>query len=133
MIGRRTVFAGLGLLLAAAAVTTAQSKPAPPASLTGKWIMTLEMSQGAATPALALDQKGEKLTGTYTGRYGAFQVNGTVKARAVTFFFTMHPDGGEPIRMTFTGEIAGDWQTMKGTAALGELGEAAWSAKRDEK
>ncbi len=129
---RRTLSLVASGFLAAAVLTAAQAKPAPPPSLTGKWIMNLEMSQGAATPALALDQKGEKLTGTYTGRYGAFQVNGTVKDRAVSFFFTMEPDGGDPIRMTFTGEIAAHWQAMKGTATLGELGDASWSAKRDK-
>jgi hypothetical protein len=114
-------------------VAAAQSKTSPPPALTGKWIMTLEMSQGTATPALALEQKGEKLTGTYTGRYGSYDVQGTVKERAVTFFFTMQPDGGEAIRLTFTGEVAADAQSMKGTATMGELGEATWTAARDKK
>ena len=53
-------------------------KPQPPAEarsardVTGKWTMALEMSQGTATPTLELKQDGEKLTGTYTGRYGEF-------------------------------------------------------------
>jgi len=122
-------------IVAAGAAAAAQSqppaKPAPPPNLTGKWIMALEMSQGTATPTLELKQEGEKLTGTYTGRYGAFAVQGAVKARAVEFFFTMSAEGTE-VRMTFKGEVAADAQTMKGQATLGELGDAAWSAKREK-
>ena len=122
-------------IVAAGAVAAAQSqppaKPAPPANIAGKWTMALEMSQGTATPSLEFKQDGEKITGTYTGRYGAFAVQGTVKARAVEFFFTMSAEGTE-VRMTFKGEVAADSQTMKGQATLGELGEAAWSAKREK-
>jgi hypothetical protein len=34
--------------------------------------------------------------------------------------------------MSFTGEIAQDGQTMKGTAVLGEMGDATWTAKREK-
>ena len=34
--------------------------------------------------------------------------------------------------MTDTGEVAADSLSMKGTALLGELGEAAWSAKKQQ-
>ena len=122
-------------IVAAGAVVAAQSpppaKPTPPANVAGKWTLALEMSQGTATPSLELKQDGEKLTGTYTGRYGAFAVQGTVKARGVEFFFTMSAEGTE-VRMTFKGEVAADAQTMKGQATLGELGDAAWSAKREK-
>ena len=93
--------------------------------------MTLDMSMGQATTALVLKQEADKLTGTYTGRYGTYQLKGTVKAREVAFGFQMDADG-TPVDMSFTGEIAADGQTMKGKAMLGELGEAGWSAKRDK-
>jgi hypothetical protein len=32
--------------------------------------------------------------------------------------------------MTFAGEVSADAQSMKGTATLGEMGEATWSAKK---
>ena len=102
------------------------------ASLTGPWVLSLQMSQGAATPALELKQDGTTLTGTYTGRYGAFPLQGTVKGRTVEFGFSMSADG-TPVQMGFKGEVAADGQTMKGTASLGELGEAAWSATRQKR
>ena len=76
-----------------------------------------------------LKQDGEKITGTYTGRYGSFELKGTLKGRALEFTFTMNAEG-TPTPMTFTGEVAADGQTMKGKATLGEMGEATWTAER---
>jgi hypothetical protein len=129
---KRTLLSVALILGVATSLAATQSqRPAPPPNLTGKWVLSLEMSQGTATPALELKQDGEKLTGRYIGRYGAFDLTGTLKARAIQFGFTMQADG-EPVRMTFTGEVAADAQSMKGRATLGELGDAAWTARRDK-
>jgi hypothetical protein len=114
-----------------------QSKPEqkpndkPAVNVAGNWAMTLEMSMGTGTPALVLKQDAEKITGSYTGRYGTFALEGTIKERTIIFSFTMAAEG-ESVVMTFTGEVAADAQTMKGKAALGDMGEATWSAKRDK-
>ncbi len=100
-------------------------------SVTGKWTMTLDMSMGVANPTLELKQNSEKITGTYTGRYGTFPLEGKLKDRAIQFAFTMVAEG-ESVTMEFTGEVAPDGQTMKGTATLGEMGDATWSAKKDK-
>ena len=98
--------------------------------VTGKWTMTMEMSMGTATPALDLKQDGETISGTYTGRYGTYELHGTLKDRAIRFSFVMG-SADQSVTMSFAGEVAADGETMKGTADLGEMGEAAWSAKRD--
>jgi hypothetical protein len=114
-----------------------QSKPEqkpndkPVLNVAGNWSMTLEMSMGTGTPTLVLKQDAEKITGSYTGRYGTFALEGTIKERTIIFSFTMAAEG-ESVLMTFTGEVAADAQTMKGKAALGDMGEATWSAKRDK-
>ena len=109
-----------------------QQKPEKAAvNVAGKWTMTLEMSMGTATPSLDLKQDGTKVTGTYTGRYGTFPLEGTLKDRAIQFSFEMGAEG-ETITMSFAGEVAADAQTMKGTASLGEMGDATWSAKREK-
>jgi ABC-type transport system substrate-binding protein len=100
---------------------------APAASLTGPWTMTLDMQMGTATPALDLTQQGEKITGTYEGRYGKSQLTGTLKGRALEFSFTMNAEGTEVV-MTFRGQVAGDFKSIKGDADLGGMGEASWSA-----
>jgi hypothetical protein len=100
-------------------------------NVAGKWTMTLEMSMGTATPALELKQDGDKITGTYTGRYGTSALEGKLKESNIEFATTISAEG-QPVTLTFTGEVAPDGQTMKGTASLGELGDATWSAKRDK-
>ena len=116
------------LALSLFAPLQAQSKPAAP-SLTGKWTMAIEIQGTTATPSLELVQDGEKITGTYAGRYGKFQVAGTLKGRALVFTFTMNAEGTD-VLMTFKGEVAADFQSMKGDADMAGAGEAAWSAKR---
>lgn len=122
----------LVLLLALVAPMQAQSKPAPQPTLTGNWTMAIEIQGTTATPALELIQDGEKITGVYTGRYGKFQVAGTLKGRALQFAFTMNAEGTD-VLMTFKGEVALDFQSMKGEADMAGAGEASWSAKRQPK
>jgi hypothetical protein len=100
-------------------------------NVAGKWTMTMEMSMGTATPSLELKQDGTKITGNYTGRYGTFPLEGTLKERAIQFSFQMGAEG-ETVTMSFAGEVAADGQTMKGTASLGEMGDATWSAKKEK-
>jgi hypothetical protein len=108
-----------------------QSKPETAASVAGKWAMVLEMSMGTGTPTLDLKQEGEKITGTYTGRYGTFPLRGTIKGRAIEFEVALVAEG-RSFTMNFAGEVAEDGKTMKGTASLGELGGATWSAKKQD-
>ena len=129
------VILGVVLAVGAAAVAAPQDRPAQakpektaPPNVAGKWIMTMEMSMGTASPVLELVQDGEKIAGMYTGRYGASSLQGTLKGRAIQFSFTMGADS--PQVMSFAGEVAADAQSMKGTASLGEMGDATWSAKR---
>ncbi len=108
-----------------------QSKPQKQSepNVAGKWAMTLEMSQGTASPALDLKQDGTKITGSYSGRYGTFPLEGIIKGRTIQFSFAMGTEG-QPQTMSFAGEVSADAQAMKGTASLGEMGEATWTAKR---
>lgn len=105
-------------------------KPAPKAAeVAGKWTMSLEMSMGTASPALEIKQDGAKITGTYTGRYGATPIQGTISDHAIAFSCTIDAEG-QSARMDFRGDIAADGQTMKGTAEIEGLGDATWSARR---
>jgi hypothetical protein len=137
---RKSVFAALivaGVTAALAAQTPPQqsSKPSPspspsstPAlSLTGPWAMTLETQMFNATPALDLVQQGEKITGTYEGRYGKSQLTGTLKNRILEFSFTMNAEGTDVV-MKFSGEVSADFKSIKGDVDLGGMGEGTWSA-----
>ena len=96
--------------------------------VSGAWVLTVEMSMGTATPTIDLTQDGEKISGIYVSRYGDYPVAGTVKGRRLTFSFTMRAD--DPVTITYTGEVSSDGRTIRGTANLGEMGEATWTARR---
>ncbi len=118
-------------LVAAAPPTLAQppqDKPAP-AQVAGKWTTTLEMEVGNATVTLAFEQKVDKLTGTYTGRYGSYPLVGTVTGQRLDFVVTINAEGTET-RMTFTGELDAKEQVIKGSANLGGMGDAGWIARK---
>jgi hypothetical protein len=118
-----------GILIAAAAGAAAQA-PSKPASVAGKWTVTLETESFTATSAIELKQDSEKITGTYTStRYGAVPLEGKIKERAIEFAFKLNVEGTE-VPMSYAGEVAADGQTMKGKASLGDMGAATWSAKR---
>jgi hypothetical protein len=117
---------------AAPAAPAPSAAPAAPAvSLAGKWNMALDLpNMGTATPTLDIKQDGEKLSGTYTGSYGTFPIEGTLKARTIEFWFSMTAEG-TPVRLSFRGELAADNDTIgKGTGSIEGMGEVTWSAKR---
>lgn len=128
---RVLVLLALGVQLApvlAAAAPAAQDKPATQAQVAGKWQVSLEMEVGTAAVVMEFKQDGEKLTGTYTGRYGAYPFVGTIKNRALDFVVTINAEGTET-KMHFIGELSAAGDVIKGSANLGGMGEAGWIAK----
>jgi hypothetical protein len=127
----------LGCAFGAILQALPQDKPDPAqpdrtaVNVAGKWAMTLEMGMGSGTPGLELKQEGAKITGTYSGRYGSFPLEGTLKGRTIAFSLTMSAEG-QSVVMSFAGEVAADSLSMKGTASLGEMGDATWSAKKQQ-
>ncbi len=116
----------LGVVVVAAALVGAVGVVAAEMSLTGKWRMSIEMEQGRGTPLLELTEKDGKLSGTYTGRYGASAVDGTVDGRKVAFTVAMSTTS-----LAFRGELKDDG-TLAGTASFGEMGEVTWTAAREK-
>jgi len=106
--------------------------PAPAAAgginITGDWTFMVETGQGSGSPSFSFKQDGEKLTGTYKGQFGEAPLTGTVKGADIKFVMKISAQGQE-MTITYSGKIENK-DSMKGTAALGELGEATWTAKR---
>ena len=101
--------------------------PVEPASVAGKWNATLELETITGHPVLAFKQEGEKLTGTYQGRYGEFALKGTVKEKNIEFTVTMVAEGTQT-QGVFSGTVDGD--TMRGTVEFEGAGDGSWSASR---
>lgn len=131
---RLTILMALPLLLlsmAASAQTPAPAAKVP--DIAGKWTMVMELSIGTSNPVLVLKQDGDKITGTYTGRYGEAKLTGKVAAdRQVQFTVSLDAEGSS-VTMYFAGEVAADGQMLtKGTCNIEGLGDGTWAAKREK-
>jgi hypothetical protein len=100
---------------------------AEPAKVAGKWNVTLELSSITGHPVITLKQDGEKLAGTYEGRYGESPLTGTVKEKEISFTVTMVAEGTQT-QGVFAGKVDGD--TMGGDVSFEGAGDGTWSAVR---
>jgi hypothetical protein len=97
-------------------------------NVSGNWKLTLETPNGPASPSLVLKQDGEKLTGTYKGRFGESPLEGAVKGKEIKFTVKVNAQGQE-FQLEYAGAVEGD--TMKGKVKLGDMGEADFSGKKE--
>ena len=97
------------------------------ADVAGTWNLTVKTSAGTGTPTLVLQQDGDKLTGMYTGRFGASPVKGTLQGNAIEFSFTVSgPMGSGDV--TYNGTVDGAW--MRGTVSLGQMGDGTFTGAK---
>jgi hypothetical protein len=115
-----------GAPAAAAAPPAAQSSGAT--NISGAWDFTVETSGGSGSPGFTFKQEGENLTGTYKGQFGEAPLTGTVKGDDVKFTIKISAQG-QSLTAVYTGKITGK-DSMKGTVALGDLGEGTWTGKK---
>jgi hypothetical protein len=103
--------------------------PADPAKVAGVWKFTVELQIGTGHPTVTLKQDGEKLTGTYDGRYGAAPLEGTIKENKIEFTVAMTAEGAS-VTGVFSGVVEGDGadQGMHGTVDFDQAGEGTWTA-----
>jgi hypothetical protein len=113
---------------------SARRTQAPPAEtkatqvdLTGTWGLDVVTQAGTGTPTVVLEQKGETLSGQYSGQLGEAPVTGTIKGNEFTFSFTFTMEG-TTATVIYRGTAEGD--TMKGTVTLGEMGEGTFTGKK---
>src|SRR5204863_6049289 len=98
-----------------------------PATVAGQWDVHLEFVYGSASHTVVLEQDGAKLMGTHHGEFAAGDLAGTVAGNEVTFQSSL-PTEGTRVSFQFNGTVADG--KMSGTTALGEYGEAKWTAER---
>jgi len=109
-------------LMAAACLAQARS-------LTGRWDLTVETSQGKATPTMDLKQDGDKLTGIYRGRLGEVPLEGRSNGDSIEFSVKLKFRDQE-ITVKYTGRVQDD--SMKGTVQFGGSTTGSWSAQRHQ-
>src|SRR5687767_9104384 len=84
---------------------------AAPANIAGQWQFTVHLEMGTGSPVVTFKQDGDKITGTYEGRYGKSNLEGTVKENEVSFTVTVVAEG-TTVSGLFTGTFDAD--KMKG-------------------
>jgi len=99
-------------------------------NVTGDWELTMTSPRGERTQDFHFEQKGEKLTVTWTGFRGQDEVTaeGTVKGNEIEWSYTSSGRGGGEFTMTYKGKIEGD--TMSGEVQMGDRASFEWTAKR---
>jgi hypothetical protein len=107
------------ILLLSAAVLFA----ATPASVAGKWNVTIRMPGGPFMEEWTVQQKGAMVTGTAKSQHGELPVSGTVEG---AFFRVSVKDGDKEIKVRAT--VDGD--SMDGSATFGVGESRLWFAKR---
>jgi len=99
-----------------------------PADVAGTWNIMLDIGGNTATPSVTFKQDGETLTGTYHSQVvGEQKITGTIKGNDISFGFTASFDGNA-VKVTYSGTV--EKTTMKGKVTFGDLGEGAFSAKK---
>ena len=113
--------------IAVAALLAVPVLAAEPAKVAGKWNVSMELQSITGHPVLTLKQDGEKLSGTYEGRYGPSPLTGTIKDKDISFTVTIVPEGMQT-QGVFEGKVDGD--TMGGEVSFEGAGDGTWSAVR---
>jgi hypothetical protein len=117
------------LILCLAALTP--SLVAEPVKVAGVWKFTVELGVGTGHPTVTLKQDGEKLTGTYDGRYGLAPLEGTIKDNKIEFTVSMTAEGAA-VTGVFSGVVEGEGenQGMHGSVEFDQAGDGTWSAAK---
>src|SRR5262245_10574541 len=124
---RKHIIAAIAIITATSmlAVLTAGAQTT---NVSGNWKLTIETPNGPGSPSVVLKQEGEKLTGTYKGRFGESPLEGTVKGKDIKFTVKVNAQGQE-LQIEYAGTVEGD--TMKGKVKFGEYGEGSFSGKKE--
>ena len=92
--------------------------------LSGTWSADVVLDAGNGTAKFVFTQKGDTLSGTYTGALGEAKVAGTVKGNEVEWSFETADAG----KVVYKGTLDGD--KIKGTAEYGSVGKGTFTAAK---
>ena len=120
---------GVTFILAVLALSVATARTFQNANVAGSWDVTIDSPQGQRTVVMVIKKDGDKLTGAMKGQAGERPLDSVVvKGDDVKFSIKISAQG-QNMTVNYAGKITGK-DSMKGTAAFGELGEGTWTAKR---
>jgi hypothetical protein len=94
------------------------------ADLSGTWSADVVLDAGNGTATFVFTQKGDTLSGTYTGALGEAKVAGTVKGNQVEWSF----ETGDAGKVVYKGTLEDG--KIKGTAEYGAVGKGTFTAAK---
>src|SRR5215831_12722561 len=97
--------------------------------ISGKWTFQVETQLGSGSPTFVFKQAGEKLTGTYTGAFGAAELTGKVTGDDIEFTFEALIQD-QKSKIVYKGKIDAAGK-MKGTVEFSGLGSGSWTGSKD--
>jgi hypothetical protein len=117
----------LAVVLVLAGITVAWA-----ANVDGKWVAQVP-GQGGQTreTTFTFKAEGAKLTGTVSGRQGEVPISdGTIKGDDISFTQTFSGQGGNSIKLIYTGKVSGDEIKMTRKRDGGDQPGTEFTAKR---
>jgi hypothetical protein len=99
-----------------------------PASIAGKWAMSVQTQNGNTDATLDIKVDGKKVTGTAGSPQGTIPINGEYADGKLKFELT-YPTGNGDIQIVFTGALKSDG-TLAGTMILPQGDPSPWTASR---
>jgi hypothetical protein len=125
----RTIVLTVLMFGALAVRAPAQSKDGSKIDLTGTWALTVNSQGQTGQSEVTLIQRGDSLIGRYTSQtLGDLEVVGSVKGREFAFAYSAAMNG-QPLTVNVKGIVQSP-DSLSGTATMGPLGNATFSAKR---
>lgn len=123
----------LTVLVTACSFMSSSPSAAPPAipkqpDLSGNWVLTVESPFGSEEFQMTLQQTGNKLSGTVTGKPGSAPYTGVIDGTTVTFSFPINTRGMQ-LKIDQSGTLEGD-SVMKGKSKIGEFAEGKFTARK---
>jgi hypothetical protein len=91
--------------------------------LTGTWKLAVTTPNGTGNPIFVLKQAGNKLTGTYEGKFGKSPVTGSVTGKTFEIKYTM-----DKVPITYKGKVEGT--KISGTVEFGDKDKGTFTGEK---
>ena len=125
---KKTILA-VSLLTLVSAFAVAARTASSTVDLSGTWVFSVDLENGGhGDPTFVFKQDKDKLTGSYDGPLGQYNVAGTVKDNKAVFGFDFTNEG-ENHKATYTAAIESATK-MSGTLEITDGPKGKWTATK---
>jgi hypothetical protein len=120
---RSDILAAMKNLFLVSAVVVLLVAPLFASNVSGTWEAKVVVGAQNGAPIFVLQQKGEKLSGTYKGTLGDAPVTGTAKGQNIVLEFQ-----ASGLKVIYSGKLSADGKKMEGTVDYGGQASGTFTA-----